>query len=198
MGESSATVGEEYLGELRCQTPGSSTLAKAPSISANGIPRASPAKVPCSAISVAAWTNAPQATRASPPPTLIRRTPRSARAATVVKSLPTRALTGFGATELTAAAISSRVPRGGAGPAHAEPLRSPRQQHPTALVVDRLPGGTDPSDRQVEVEQWFRRVTARILDRHPRDAGPDGARNVRGDTGGVDRESPPETGVDRA
>ena len=43
-----------------------------------------------------------------------RRTPRSPKAAKVVKSLPTSTLTGVGATARTTAAMSSSEPRRGA------------------------------------------------------------------------------------
>src|SRR5207342_2122197 len=76
------------------------------SISEKGTVAASPANVPCSAISVAAAMNPVQAARASAPPTLILRTPAAASAATVVKSLPTRTLTGLGATAATTAEMS--------------------------------------------------------------------------------------------
>src|SRR5439155_14843221 len=72
--------------------------AKRPSISANGIARPSAENVPFSAISCAAARNPLHAARASAPPMLIRRTPAAARSATVVKSLPARTFTGFGAS----------------------------------------------------------------------------------------------------
>ena len=50
------------------------------------------------------------ATRASVPPTLMRRTPISPRSLTVKPKAPLlRKLTGFGATALTIASICSRV-----------------------------------------------------------------------------------------
>ena len=50
------------------------------------------------------------ATRASEPPTLIRRTPIAARSLTVKPNAPLlRKFTGFGATALTTASICSRV-----------------------------------------------------------------------------------------
>ena len=51
-----------------------------------------------------------QAPRASPDPTLIRRTPSAAMSATrQPDSPPIRTFTGFGATALTMARMSSRV-----------------------------------------------------------------------------------------
>src|SRR5271169_6086123 len=72
-----------------------------------------PAKLsnfPSLAISVAALMKACMATRASVPPTLMRRTPMSARSLTVKPKAPLlRKLIGLGATALTVAAICSRV-----------------------------------------------------------------------------------------
>ena len=56
------------------------------------------------------WMTACMATRASVPPTLMRRTPSAARSSTVKPKAPLlRKFTGFGATAFTTAAISSRV-----------------------------------------------------------------------------------------
>ena len=69
-----------------------------------------PSNLPSLAISVAVLMKAFIATRASDPPTLIRRTPMAAMSLTV-KSIahPARKFTGFGATALTTASICSRV-----------------------------------------------------------------------------------------
>src|SRR5665213_2097910 len=62
---------------------------------------AKPSNLPSLAISVAVLMKACMATRASEPPTLMRRTPMSARSATVKPKAPLlRKLTGFGATAL--------------------------------------------------------------------------------------------------
>src|SRR6185503_18678122 len=82
----------------RQDRPGDCSPLNAASISANGTARARLANVPCSAISLAAVRNPPQAARASAPPTLMRRTPIAAISVTVVKSEPTSMLTGFGVT----------------------------------------------------------------------------------------------------
>src|SRR6185437_1213499 len=71
---------------------------------------AKPSNVPSLAISVAVLMKACVATRASEPPTLMRRTPMSARSLTVRPNAPLlRKLIGFGATALTVASICSRV-----------------------------------------------------------------------------------------
>src|SRR6516225_10535636 len=71
---------------------------------------AKPSNLPSRAISVATWMKACMATRASEPPTLMRRTPMAARSPTVKPNAPLlRKLTGFGATDLTTASICSRV-----------------------------------------------------------------------------------------
>ncbi len=63
-----------------------------------------------SAISRADLMKAFMATRASVPPTLMRRTPISARSLTVKPNAPpSRKLIGFGATALIVATICSRV-----------------------------------------------------------------------------------------
>src|SRR5262245_7164562 len=65
---------------------------------------------PAVAMSRAARTTAVQATRASVPPRLMRRTPSEARSFTVSSvALDIRKFTGFGATAFTTAAICSRV-----------------------------------------------------------------------------------------
>ena len=67
------------------------------------------------AIVSAACANPDQAARASAPPTLMRRTPSAARSETVSSlGQPISTFTGFGATALTIAAISSRVRTPGA------------------------------------------------------------------------------------
>ena len=72
-------------------------------------PPLSPAKLPSSAIAPAACMKAPQATRERAEPTLMRRTPSSARSATRrPASAPISTLTGFGAAASTIAAIGSR------------------------------------------------------------------------------------------
>src|SRR5262249_1545712 len=72
-----------------------------------------PAKLsnlPAVAMSRAARITAVQATRASVPPRLMRRTPREARSFTVSSvALDIRKFTGFGTTAFTTAAICSRV-----------------------------------------------------------------------------------------
>src|SRR6516225_7780610 len=71
---------------------------------------AKPSNFPSRAISVATRMKACIATRASEPPTLIRRTPMAARSLTVKPNAPLlRKLTGFGAAALTTASICSRV-----------------------------------------------------------------------------------------
>src|SRR6516225_9253484 len=71
---------------------------------------AKPSNLPSRAISVATRTKACMATRASEPPTLMRRTPIAARSLTVKPNAPLlRKLTGFGATAFTTASICSRV-----------------------------------------------------------------------------------------
>src|SRR5215469_5290484 len=71
---------------------------------------AKPSNLPSRAISVATRMKACMATRASEPPTLMRRTPIPARSATVKPKAPLlRKLTGLGATALTTASICSRV-----------------------------------------------------------------------------------------
>src|SRR5262245_13745794 len=78
--------------------------------SALGTVPAKLSNLPVSAISRAARMVAVQATRASVPPTLIRRTPSPARSLTVKSvALDMRKFTGFGATALTTAAVCSRV-----------------------------------------------------------------------------------------
>ena len=68
------------------------------------------AKLPVSAISRAARMKPAQAMRASPPPTLIRRTPSAASCPTVrLSGPPASTLTGFGATASTIAEMSSIV-----------------------------------------------------------------------------------------
>src|SRR5258705_9016757 len=59
--------------------------------------------VPFSAISRAARMKPPHAVRASEPPTLMRRTPRSAASATERPDAPIRRFTGLGCTAVTAA-----------------------------------------------------------------------------------------------
>src|SRR6202034_87648 len=67
---------------------------------------AKPLNLPSFAISVAVLIKACMATRASEPPTLIRRTPMAARSPTVKPKSPLpRKFTGFGATALTTASI---------------------------------------------------------------------------------------------
>src|SRR5216684_2742257 len=88
---------------------------KKPLSSANGTASARASKVPASAMARAARMKPPQAARASAPPTLMRRTPISARSFTVKPSAPPiSTLTGFGATASTIFAICSRVRRPGA------------------------------------------------------------------------------------
>src|SRR4029077_19596452 len=71
---------------------------------------AKPSNLPSLAISVATWMKACIATRASEPPTLMRRTPMAAMSSTVKPNAPLlRKLTGFGAPALTTASICSRV-----------------------------------------------------------------------------------------
>src|SRR6516164_247736 len=71
---------------------------------------AKPSTLPSRAISLATRTKACMATRASEPPTLMRRTPMAARSPTVKPNAPLlRKLTGFGSTALTTASICSRV-----------------------------------------------------------------------------------------
>src|SRR5579872_619453 len=71
---------------------------------------AKPSNLPSLAISVAVRMKACMATRASEPPTLMRRTPIAARSATVKPKAPLlRKLTGLGATALTTASICSRL-----------------------------------------------------------------------------------------
>ena len=66
--------------------------------------------LPAVAMSRAARITAVQATRASVPPRLMRRTPSEARSFTVSSvALDIRKFTGFGATAFTTAAICSRV-----------------------------------------------------------------------------------------
>ena len=71
---------------------------------------AKPSNLPSLAISVAVRMKACIATRASEPPTLIRRTPIAARSLTVKPNAPLlRKFTGFGATAFTTASICSRL-----------------------------------------------------------------------------------------
>src|SRR5580692_6351748 len=71
---------------------------------------AKPSNLPSLAISVATRMKACIATRASEPPTLMRRTPMAAMSSTVKPYAPLlRKFTGFGATDLTTASICSRV-----------------------------------------------------------------------------------------
>src|SRR5579862_3234980 len=71
---------------------------------------AKPSNLPSLAISVAVRMKACIATRASEPPTLIRRTPIMARSLTVKPYAPLlRKFTGLGATAFTAASICSRL-----------------------------------------------------------------------------------------
>src|SRR6202044_3199743 len=71
---------------------------------------AKPSNLPSLAISVATRMKACMATRASEPPTLMRRTPIAAMSSTVKpNALLLRKFTGFGATACTTASISSRV-----------------------------------------------------------------------------------------
>ena len=67
-------------------------------------------KVPASAISFADLMKACMATRASVPPTLMRRTPMAAMSLTLKpEAADISRLTGLGATALTTASICSRV-----------------------------------------------------------------------------------------
>ena len=70
--------------------------------------------VPCSAISFDAFMKPVHAVRASAPPTLMRRTPRSPATFSDGPAAPTRRLTGFGCTAFTTAEISSAVAMPGA------------------------------------------------------------------------------------
>src|SRR5215218_613906 len=80
---------------------------KKPLISAKGTVSEKPMKLPSSAIPRAARMNPVHAARARLEPTLIRRTPRSARSATVSPVwADIRTLTGFGATASTTALMS--------------------------------------------------------------------------------------------
>src|SRR5260370_41829976 len=86
------------LGLCRHERRSCASLRKKPLRSTAGGLVAKPAKDPSLAMASAAWAKPAQATRANAPPTLMRRTPSSARSATL-RSLgqPTSTFTGFGA-----------------------------------------------------------------------------------------------------
>src|SRR5712692_3946462 len=116
-------VGSAGASQLRCRAHGthrhgrlrSRSWRKKPLSSANATASARASKLPASAMARAARTKPPQAARASAPPTLMRRTPISARSFTLRPSAPPiSTLTGFGATASTILAMCSRVRSPGA------------------------------------------------------------------------------------
>src|SRR5437588_7445510 len=111
-------VGRSGAPQWRCGAPGpkahgrprSRSFRKKPLRSATAAASANASKLPVSAMARAARMKPPQAARASAPPTLMRRTPSSARSLTVKPSAPPiSTLTGFGATASMIFAICSRV-----------------------------------------------------------------------------------------
>ena len=135
------------------------------------------------------------ATRDSVPPTLIRRTPSSARSFTVKPNGPAlRKLIGFGATAFTVAAMCSRVLMPGeyrqSAPASAnafsrrmvssrsgrlrmKSFRASGEDDVAARLVDRVPGRPHALHGEVEVIERVDVATGVILDRQPGHAGLD-------------------------
>ena len=159
--------------------------------------------VPSSAISCAAATNAACATRASVPPTLIRRTPSAAPSATVMNGLWTSRFTGFGATAATIADTCSAVSVNGAGeavraglgvglqpadrllqvgPADDESLRAAREDDAGAALIDRTPRRPNSLHGQVERVERLVGAARRVLDREAGDPGRRGERDALGDS----------------
>ena len=172
---------------------------------------------PSVAISSAACRNPPHAVRASVPPTLMRRTPRSAASATVRKGALISRLTGLGDTAATiggdvlgADARSVEAVRSGLGicaqppdrlvdvgtPAH-ESLGPPGQHDAGAALVDGTSRGPDTLDGQVELEERLRLVARGILDRETGDACRDGQLDVLTHLLRIDGVGALEVGVHR-
>ena len=117
---------------------------------------------------------------------LMRCTPSVASWLTVVKSLPTTTLTGFGATALTTASIrlASRMPGanrqsapasayagqptkrlGEIRPAGNEAFGSSGEDDGRARLVDGVSRRANPIDGEIEIEEWMRLVVCRVLNR---------------------------------
>src|SRR5262245_19975454 len=105
-------AGHQFFGRTVCHDVDSERSG--PFSAVEGAAREKLANVPCSAISFAASKKPAHAARASAPPTLMRRTPRDASSATVVKPELARTLTGRGATAFTSSAICAVELRPGA------------------------------------------------------------------------------------
>jgi hypothetical protein len=174
-------------------------------------------KVPRSRISRAASRKPDQAARASAPPTLIRRTPRSASSATVEKPLPTH-VDRFGGDrcdhrrDLLPRADPGRIEAVGAGlgiggespdrlveigAPDDEPLGPTGEEHADPLGVDGPARRPDALDGEGKIEQRARGIAGRVLDRQPRYARLDGGRHVGRHALGRDREPAFEVAVDR-
>ena len=147
-------------------------------------------KVPFSAISFAARMKPPQAARASEPPTLMRRTPRSAASCKDRPDAPISRLNGFGCDRLhhrrdvLARLQARRVETVGSGigvsgkpvddeleVGHAPQIRLAPADQQRAAVADRLARGLDALDRERVLVERLVLVAGGILDREAGDAG---------------------------
>ena len=164
-----------------------------------------PAKLsnlPCSAISRAARMTAFQATRASVPPTLIRRTPNAAISLTREAARARHqeidrlgrdrlhhrhdllARLDAGRIEAVGAGIGKGLePADGLvkiGPAAHEAFGARREHDVAAGLVDCGARGAHARERKVEIIERICRIAGRILDREPGDAGLDAEPHVLG------------------
>ena len=160
--------------------------------------RSREANDPVVAISRAASRNPVHATRASPLPTLIRRTPASASCGTV-KVGPARTFRGRGAIAVAIVLDIRQIPQPrreqavgaslGIGDKPANRLgqvRSPdneafgsaSEKYTRAGVVDRRARGPDAIDGERELEQRVGRVPGRILDRQSGNTRRDGRGHI--------------------
>ena len=173
--------------------------------------------MPCSAISFAALMKPAQAVRASEPPTLIRRTPRSAASCT---ERPERAdqkidrlwmhglhdrgdlFLGLDARRIEAIGAGVRI---GLQPVDhhvqiglppQEPLAAAGQQHAAVVGIDRRARRLDALDRKAALVKRLCRVAGGILDRQSGDAGLDRARDIGADLSGFMRKAALEIGID--
>ena len=156
--------------------------------------------------------------RASVPPTLILRTPRSAASTTVMNGALASRFTGLGATASTTADTCSAVAnarrveavRSGLRvslqpadrlleirPARDEPLGAARENDARAALVDRLSRRPNPLDGEVEGVERLAGIACRILDRQPGDAGRGGELHVHRDAVRIARETVLEVRIHR-